>query len=219
LTLATILTSGFLLFEMVHARTPLGKWHADHFSEIGRQIAARLRIVICGAMATLILPIRLWLVRQGPAAFKLVNNGEYIMNNLRTTDLAVNDPFESMFRGFLAPVRFDRDADALDIRVDVVEKDDAFKVHADLPGVKKEDINVRIDGNRVHIDAEARREKDVKEKGKVVRSERYYGTVSRVFTLSQDVDEAKAVAKYEDGVLTLELPKKATSSSKKLAIQ
>lgn len=142
------------------------------------------------------------------------------MNNLRSTDLALNDPFESMFRGILAPMRFDRNGDELDIRVDVVEKDDAFKVHADLPGVKKEDINVRIDGNRVHIDAEARREKDVKEKGgKVIHSERYYGTVSRVFTLSQEVDDAKAVAKYEDGVLTLDLPKKATTSSKKLAIQ
>ena len=141
------------------------------------------------------------------------------MNNLRSTDLALNDPFESVFRGFLAPVRFEKKGDELDIRVDVVDNDDAFKVHADLPGVKKEDINVRIDGNRVHIDAEARREKDVKEKGKLVRSERYYGTVSRVFTLSQEVDEAKAVAKFQDGVLTLELPKKATTASKKLAIQ
>ena len=141
------------------------------------------------------------------------------MNNLRSTDLALNDPFESVFRGFLAPMRLEKGGDALDIRVDVVDNDDAFKVHADLPGVKKEDINVRIDGNRVHIDAEARREKDVKEKGKLVRSERYYGTVSRVFTLSQEVDEAKAVAKFQDGVLTLELPKKATTASKKLAIQ
>lgn len=141
------------------------------------------------------------------------------MNNLRSTDLALNDPFDSMFRGFLAPIRFEKNEDALDIRVDVVDNDDAFKVHADLPGVKKEDINVRIDGNRVHIDAEARREKDVKEKGKVVRSERYYGTVSRVFTLSQEVDETQAVAKYQDGVLTLDLPKKATTASKKLAIQ
>ena len=142
------------------------------------------------------------------------------MNNLRTTDLALNDPFETMFRGFLAPMRLEKNGDALDIRVDVVENDDAFKVHADLPGVKKEDINVRIDGNRVHIDAEARREKDVKEKdGKVVRSERYYGTVSRVFTLSQEVDDTKAVAKYEDGVLTLDLPKKTSTTSKKLAIQ
>ncbi|PKO60343.1 MAG: heat-shock protein Hsp20 [Betaproteobacteria bacterium HGW-Betaproteobacteria-18] len=141
------------------------------------------------------------------------------MNNLRLADTSLSDPFESVFRGFLAPIRFEKTGDDLDIRVDVVEKDDAFKVHADLPGVKKEDINVRIDGNRVHIDAEARREKDVKEKdGKVVRSERYYGTVSRVFTLSQEVDEAKAVAKYEDGVLTLDLPKKATTASKKLTI-
>jgi len=141
------------------------------------------------------------------------------MNKLRSTDLALSDPFETMFRGFLAPMRFEKDGDALDIRVDVVEKDDAFKVHADLPGVKKDDINVRIDGNRVHIDAEARRESEVKEKGKVVRSERYYGTVSRVFTLPQEVDDAKAVAKYEDGVLTLDLPKKASTTSKKLAIQ
>lgn len=141
------------------------------------------------------------------------------MNNLSLLDTAMKDPFETVFRGFLAPMRFNGNGDELDIRIDVVEKDDAFKVQADLPGVKKEDINVRIDGNRVQIDAEARREKDVKEKGKVVRSERYYGTVSRVFTLSQEVDDAKAVAKYENGVLSLDLPKKAGTSSKKLAIQ
>ncbi|MDI1245831.1 MAG: Hsp20 family protein [Rhodoferax sp.] len=142
------------------------------------------------------------------------------MNKMRTSDLALKDPFESMFRGFLAPIQMDSSGDALDIRVDVVEHEDAFKVHADLPGVKKEDINVRVDGHRVHIDAEARREKDVKGKdGKLVRSERYYGTVSRVFTLSQEVDNARAVAKYEDGVLTLDLPKKANASSKKLTVQ
>ena len=141
------------------------------------------------------------------------------MNNLSLLDTAMKDPFESVFRGFLAPMRMAGKGDDLDIRIDVVEKDDAFKVHADLPGVKKEDINVRIDGNQVQIDAEARREKDVKEKGKLVRSERYYGTVSRVFTLSQEVDDAKAVAKYDNGVLSLDLPKKAGTASKKLAIQ
>lgn len=141
------------------------------------------------------------------------------MNNRSLLDTAMKDPFETVFRGFLAPMRFNGNGDELDIRLDVVEKDDAFKVQADLPGVKKEDINVRIDGNRIQIDAEARREKDVKEKGKVVRSERYYGTVSRVFTLSQEVDDAKAVAKYENGVLSLDLPKKAGTSSRKLAIQ
>lgn len=78
---------------------------------------------------------------------------------------------------------------------------------------------MRVDGNVVQIDAEIKHEKESKgEGGKVLRSERYYGTVSRTFSLGQDVDEAKADAKYVDGVLTLELPKKATAASKKLAI-
>ncbi|MCM2252793.1 MAG: Hsp20/alpha crystallin family protein, partial [Ramlibacter sp.] len=83
-----------------------------------------------------------------------------------------------------------------------------------------EDINVRIDGNVIQIDAEVRREKETKGDGdKVLRSERYYGTVSRTFSLAEDVDDGAAVAKYADGVLTLELPKKATPASKKLAVQ
>jgi HSP20 family protein len=141
------------------------------------------------------------------------------MASLRLFDPTLNDPLDTMFRRFLSPMRMDRNLEELDIRVDVTEKDGAFKVRADLPGVKKEDINVRIDGNIVQIDAETKKEKDVKEEdGKVLRSERYYGSVSRTFSLAQDVDEAKAVAKYEDGVLTLDLPKKATTTSKRLAI-
>jgi len=135
------------------------------------------------------------------------------MASLRLFEPALNDPFESMFRRFLSPARIDRTLDELDVRVDVVEKNGTFKVRADLPGVKKEDINVRIDGNLVQVDAETKGERD-----KVLRSERYYGSVSRAFTLPQDVDEGKAVAKYEDGVLTLELPKKATSAAKRLAV-
>lgn len=141
------------------------------------------------------------------------------MSNLRLFDPTVNDPFESMFRRFMAPLRMEKHLDELDIRVDVVEKDGMFKVRADLPGVKKEDINVRIDGNLVQIDAETKGEKEFKgDGGKVLRSERYYGSVSRAFALTQDVDDSKAVAKYEDGVLTLDLPKKANPSSKRLAI-
>ena len=141
------------------------------------------------------------------------------MSSLRLFEPALNDPFESMFRRCMAPMRMERGLDELDIRVDVVEKDGIFKICADLPGVKKEDINVRIDGNLVQIDAETKSEKEVKESGgKVLRNERYYGSVSRSFSLSQDVDESKATAKYENGVLTLELPKKATSASKRLTI-
>jgi HSP20 family protein len=75
-------------------------------------------------------------------------------------------------------------------------------------------------GNRVQINAAVKREKENKDKGgKVLRSERYQGATSRTFSLAQDVDDVKATAKYGDGVLTLELPKKAGSSSKRLAIQ
>ena len=141
------------------------------------------------------------------------------MASLRLFEPTLNDPFESMFRRFMSPMRMERNLDELDIRVDVVEKDGHFKVRADLPGMKKEDINVRIDGNIVQIDAETKQDKEFKEDGgKMLHSERYYGAVSRSFTLAQDVDESKAVAKYEDGVLTLDLPKKETTASKRLSI-
>lgn len=141
------------------------------------------------------------------------------MASLRLFEPTVTDPLDIMFRRFLTPMRSDRSADELSIRVDVMEKNGAFQVRADLPGVKKEDINVRIDGNIVQIDAESKQEKDIKDEGgKLLRSERYCGSVSRTFSLAQDVDETKAVAKYEDGVLTLDLPKKTTTASKRLAI-
>jgi HSP20 family protein len=141
------------------------------------------------------------------------------MSNLRVLDPMFSDNFDSVLRRFFAPVAFDADTPALKMRIDVSEKDNAYVVKADIPGVRKEDINVRIDGNVVQIDAEVRHEKESKGNGgKVLRSERYYGTVSRTFSLGQDVDEAKADARYVDGVLTLELPKKASAASKKLAI-
>ncbi len=141
------------------------------------------------------------------------------MSNLRMFDPAIADPFESMFRRFMTPMQLDRRLESLDMPVDIVEKDGVFKVRADIPGVKKEDISVRIDGNLVQIEARTKDEKEFKgDGGKVLRSERYSGVVSRAFTLAQDVDDSKASAKYEDGVLTLELPKKAGSASKTLAV-
>ncbi len=142
------------------------------------------------------------------------------MSNLRLFEPALSDSFESMFKRFMAPMRVETEGGSLDMRVDVTEKDGTYTVRADLPGVKKDDINVRIDGNIVQIDAEVKHDKDTKDSGgKVLRSERYYGAVSRAFTVAQDVDESKAVAKYENAVLTLELPKKATTESKRLAVQ
>ncbi len=142
------------------------------------------------------------------------------MSNLRLFEPVMNDSLESMFKRFMAPMRLELDNGSLEMRVDISEANGAYKVRADLPGVKKEDINVRIDGNIVQIDAEVKQEKETKDKaGKVLRSERYQGAVSRTFSLPQDVDDAKATAKYDDGVLTLELPKKSGKSTKRLAIQ
>jgi HSP20 family protein len=142
------------------------------------------------------------------------------MSNLRLLDPSFSDNFESALRRFFAPATFDADAPALQMRIDVREKENAYEVKADIPGVKKEDINVRIDGNVVQIDAEVKREKETRDDGdRVLRSERYFGTVSRTFSLADDVDDSKAQANYADGVLTLALPKKATAASKKLVVQ
>jgi len=136
--------------------------------------------------------------------------------------LARLDPFGDMddfFKGFLVrPARFEGAPD-MQIKMDLKENDGAYTVHADIPGVKKEDIHVSIEGNQVSISAETRVEKEEKEGEKVLRSERYVGKVARSFTLAHDIDEAQAQAKYSDGVLELTLPKKAAGASKKLVIQ
>lgn len=142
------------------------------------------------------------------------------MSNPRLLDPTFSDNFETALRRFFSPTAFEAEPAPLRMRIDVSEKDGTYVVKADVPGVKKEDINVRIDGNVVQIDAEVKQEKETKGNGgKLLRSERYYGNVSRTFSLGQDVDEAKAQAKYSDGVLTLDLPKKATAATHKIAIQ
>jgi HSP20 family protein len=132
------------------------------------------------------------------------------------------DPFRDMndyFKGFmLRPVFQGLDAEP-DIKLEISETDKAYTVKADVPGVKKEDIQVSIDRNEVSISAEVKQEKEEKEGNKLVRSERYYGKQYRSFTLAHDVDEAKADAEYKDGVLKLTLPKKAGAETKKLAIK
>jgi HSP20 family protein len=145
------------------------------------------------------------------------------MTRLSLLEPSFSDSFETMLRRLKTPWQLEKDLlGEMDVRVDVVEKDNVYKVRADLPGVKKENINVRVDGNIVQIDAETKDSKEFKEEGgKVLRSERYYGAVSRTFSLAEDVDESKATAKYSDGVLSLELPKKTPSGSKtqRIAVQ
>lgn len=130
-----------------------------------------------------------------------------------------SNALDDLFRGFfMQPVRFEGQPD-VQIKMDVSEDEKGYKVHAEIPGVKKDDIHVHIDGNQVSISAEVKNEKEVREGEKVLRSERYYGSVSRAFSLADEVDEDAAQAKYQDGVLELTLPKKAVVSAKRLVIQ
>ncbi len=130
-----------------------------------------------------------------------------------------DDAFDDLFRGFfMRPVRME-DSPEVQIKMDVKEDDKAYKVHAEIPGVSKEDIHITIDGNQVAISAEVKKEKEVKDGEKVLRSERYYGKVSRAFTLGQDVDDTAALAKYNNGILDLTLPKKAATKSRQVTVQ
>lgn len=127
---------------------------------------------------------------------------------------------EDLFQGFFVrPMSLETGRTSAQFKMDVKEDEKAYTVHAEIPGVKKEDIHVTIEGNQVAIAAEVKREKEEKQGEKLLRSERYYGKVYRAFSLAQDVDEAGASAKYNDGVLELTLPKKAAVAGKKLAIQ
>lgn len=101
------------------------------------------------------------------------------------------------------------------IKMDVKEAEGKYLVNAEIPGVNKDDIHVTIEGNRVSISAEVKKEKEEKEGERVIRSERSYGMASRSFTLADEVDQSQVQAKYNNGVLELTLPKKPGSSSRK----
>jgi len=125
--------------------------------------------------------------------------------------------FEDLVRGFFKPLRETRAAVA-PIKVDVVEKPEAFVVRAEVPGVSKDDIQVTIEGDQLTIAAEVKRESEQKEGERVLRSERYAGSVYRSFVLPVEIDESASQAKYENGVLELTLAKRAQSSARKLTI-
>jgi HSP20 family protein len=131
------------------------------------------------------------------------------------------DVFDDLLKGFFVrPVAYEgQQAAAGRIKVDVSEKNGAYVVQAEIPGVKKEDIQVNIDGDQVSISAEARGEKEVKGDERVLHRERHFGKISRVFSLGADIDQAGAAAKYADGVLELTLPKKVAAAGRHLTIQ
>jgi HSP20 family protein len=151
------------------------------------------------------------------------------MNNLTRFsplgDMTRFDPlmgFDEMFDRFartaLRPAWRDMEAVEPQIRMDVADAGAEYVIKAEIPGVKKDDIHVSIDGNMVTISAEVKHEKDVGEGGRLLRSERCYGKTMRTFRLDQDVIEDKAAAKYTDGVLELKLPKRNEVPHRELSI-
>ena len=133
-----------------------------------------------------------------------------------------NDLVDDLFKGFLVrPVSYEGRGEAAlpRVKVDVAESNGAYTVTAELPGVKKEDIQVSIDGAQITLAAEVKREKEVTKDERVLHAERMFGKVSRSFSLPQEIDEAKAEAKFRDGVLELRLPKKAAAQRKQVTIQ
>lgn len=141
------------------------------------------------------------------------------MANLSRLD-PLNELVDDLFKGFFVrPVSFEGRGEAPRMKVDVAEKNGAYVIAAELPGVKKDDIQVTIDGTQVTLSAESKREREVQQDERVLHTERSYGKVTRSFSLPQEVDEAKAEAKYREGVLELTLPKKAAASRKQITIQ
>lgn len=142
---------------------------------------------------------------------------------------AIEDQFgrmvESMFEDFFAPAA---QAAALSRwpeegisspRLNVTETEKTFQVQAEMPGVKKEDVKVAIDKQRVTIEAETKHEEEKREGENLVYAERTARKFMRSFMLPTEVDDAGADARLEDGILTLTLPKKQASAAKRLTIQ
>lgn len=141
------------------------------------------------------------------------------------TKVSIYDPFAdvfpTLFKNFFADGEADprgQKAQAIPMRVDVSEANGSYTVKADLPGVPKDSINVDIDGSRVTIRAEVKRENERKEGERVLRSERYYGSFARSFALADEIDDERATARFENGVLELTLPKKEVVGAKRLQI-
>lgn len=102
--------------------------------------------------------------------------------------------------------------------LDLSETDKAYTVKLDVPGVKKEDVKVSIDGRRVSVEARSDNTEEKKEGDRVVYRERSMASYARSFTLPAEVDSAAANAKLEHGVLMLELPKRGAPAASQIKI-
>jgi HSP20 family protein len=139
------------------------------------------------------------------------------MNHLTVCGPFAETGFDELFRGFFRPVR--ADIAPMTIKMDVAETGNLYVVKAEIPGVAKDDIQISIEGNQVTIGAEVKRQSETKEGERVMRRERYVGSLHRAFTLPMEVDETASKARYDNGVLELTLAKKPALAGRKLTVQ
>ena len=142
------------------------------------------------------------------------------MNSLIQRGSLFDDFFKDLAPGFyVRPLHGDPLPNPGQVKIDVKESPEAYTVTAELPGVPRDDIHVTIDGGVVTISAEVKQQDAQSEGEKVLRSERYYGQISRSLSLPVDIDKTKAKAKYGDGVLNLTLPKQTAAGAHRLNIE
>jgi HSP20 family protein len=134
-------------------------------------------------------------------------------------DPRTDTSYDELFRGFFKPVRVEGAPTPIMIKMDATETENGYLIHAEMPGVKKDEIDVAIEGNQVTITAEVKQAWEKKEGDRMLRNERYFGNVYRSFTLPAELDESASVATYDNGVLELRLVKKAAVAGKRLAIR
>ncbi|OGI39632.1 MAG: hypothetical protein A2140_08570 [Candidatus Muproteobacteria bacterium RBG_16_62_13] len=130
------------------------------------------------------------------------------------------DDFDRVFEGLVRPPRWVEEAQADDLvpAMDIRERENEYVVRTDLPGVKKDDIQIALENGMLTITAESRSEKEEKEDGQVLRQERRYGKYVRSLRLGSQVDGNKLKAAYKDGVLELILPKAEAVKPKKFTV-
>ena len=142
------------------------------------------------------------------------------MKSLMTRGNLFDDFFKDFAPGFFVqPLHGDALPSPSQIRIDVKETDDGYSIEAEVPGVNKDNIQVSIDGNQVSLRAEVQQLDEQKEGERVLRSERYFGSVSRSIQLPAEIDTDQCKARYENGVLKLTLPRKQGGSSRQLSIE
>lgn len=143
-----------------------------------------------------------------------------MVNLVRREPFSLLDEFfNDFFSRAGVPVRAAELPNVVRARMDVIDHGDRYEVLVDLPGVRKEDIQVTIEGSRVSINAETKSERQRKEGERVLHAERFAAAYARSFELPAEVTEEGAEAKLENGVLKLTLPKRATVTSKRLQIR